>query len=108
MYGASSREDRELMPTYLLQWEAIRRAWAAGCRCYDMRGVYSAAPDRKDPEYGVYEFKRKFNAEMVTFIGEYDLVVRPCAYAAWRLLERATQRPAAWGLWLWNRLKVSA
>jgi peptidoglycan pentaglycine glycine transferase (the first glycine) len=108
MYGASSREDRELMPTYLLQWEAIRRAWAAGCRCYDMRGVHSAAPDRKDPEYGVYEFKRKFNAEMVTFIGEYDLVVRPCAYATWRLLERATQRPAAWGLWLWNRLRLSA
>lgn len=108
MYGASGEEDRNLMPAYLLQWVGITRAWTAGCGCYDMRGVYSKTPRPEDPEYGVYDFKQRFNAEMVTFIGEYDLVVRPCAYATWRLLERATQRPAAWGLWLWNRLRVSA
>ncbi len=104
MYGASTDEDRNLMPTYLLQWEGIRRSWAAGCRCYDMRGVHSATPHPEDPEYGVYDFKRKFNAEMVRFLGEYDLVVRPRAYAAWRRLEAAAQRPAAWAFRLRQRL----
>jgi lipid II:glycine glycyltransferase (peptidoglycan interpeptide bridge formation enzyme) len=98
MYGASNAEDRHLMPTYLLQWEGIQRAWQAGCRCYDMRGVYSRTPQPGHPEYGVYDFKRKFNAEMVGFLGEYDLVVRPGAYRAWRLLERVAQQPAAWAL----------
>jgi peptidoglycan pentaglycine glycine transferase (the first glycine) len=96
MYGASADEDRHLMPTYALQWEAIRRAWAGGCSCYDMRGVCSPAPDPADPDFGVYDFKRKFNARLVEFLGEYDLVLRPRVYAAWRSMERAAQRPAAW------------
>lgn len=104
MYGASSPEGRHLMPTYLLQWAGITRAWAAGCRCYDMRGVYSATPKPGDAEYGVYYFKRRFNAEMVTFLGEYDLVIRRRVYAAWRGLERAAQGPAAWAFWLWQQL----
>ncbi len=104
MYGASTEEDRHLMPTYLLQWEGICRAWAAGCRCYDMRGVSSGDPQPDHPEYGVYDFKRKFNAELVRFLGEYDLVVRPRAYAAWRRLEAAAQRPAAWAFRLRQRL----
>jgi lipid II:glycine glycyltransferase (peptidoglycan interpeptide bridge formation enzyme) len=107
MYGASADRDRHLMPTYLLQWMAIRRAWEAGCRCYDMRGVYSRTPEPDHPDYGVYDFKRKFNAEMVTLIGEYDLVVRPGAYRVWRALERMAQRPAAWALWLRQRVTAS-
>ncbi|MCS7061792.1 MAG: peptidoglycan bridge formation glycyltransferase FemA/FemB family protein, partial [Anaerolineae bacterium] len=39
LYGASSNEDRDLMPTYLLQWEAMRWARERGCRTYDMWGV---------------------------------------------------------------------
>lgn len=98
MYGASPPEDRNLMSTYLLQWQGIRWAWAAGCRCYDMRGVYSASPKPGDPEFGVYDFKRRFGAQMVTFLGEYDWVVRPQFYRLWRSLERAAQRPASWAL----------
>ena len=104
MYGASTDRDRHLMPTYLLQWTGIRRAWDAGCRCYDMRGVYSRTPQPDHPDYGVYDFKRKFNAEMVSFLGEYDFVVRPGAYHAWRILEGMVQRPAAWALRLRHRV----
>jgi len=32
LYGASGNEGRDLMPTYLLQWEAMRWARAKGCR----------------------------------------------------------------------------
>ena len=107
MYGASADRDRHLMPTYLLQWTGIRRAWEAGCRCYDMRGVYSRTPQPDHPDFGVYDFKRKFNAEMVSFLGEYDLAVRPGAYRAWRALERMVQRPAAWALRLRHRVAAS-
>jgi lipid II:glycine glycyltransferase (peptidoglycan interpeptide bridge formation enzyme) len=72
-----------------------------------MRGVYSRTPEPEHPDYGVYDFKRKFNAEMVSFIGEYDLVVRPAAYRVWRALERMAQRPAAWALRLRHRVAAS-
>jgi len=104
MYGASTGEDQNLMASYLLQWTGISRSWAAGCRCYDMRGVVSAKPSPEDPEYGVYEFKRRFNAELVSFLGEYDLVISPRVYAGWRWLEQAVQRPAAWSYRLYQKL----
>lgn len=108
MYGASDEEDRNLMPTYLLQWTAIERAWKAGARCYDMRGIYSLTPQPSDPEYGVYDFKRKFNAELVQFVGEYDLVIRPAVYAFWSRMEYAAQVPAEWAYRLWQRARLSA
>ena len=36
VYGASNNEERNRMPTYLLQWEAIRWAKARGCEEYDL------------------------------------------------------------------------
>jgi len=93
MYGATAAEERHRMAPYLLHWEGISRAWAIGSTSYDMRGVYSATPRPGDPEYGVFDFKRKFNAEMTTFLGEYDRIERPVAYRAWRRLESALQRP---------------
>ncbi|MFH1446735.1 MAG: peptidoglycan bridge formation glycyltransferase FemA/FemB family protein, partial [Chloroflexota bacterium] len=41
LYGMSLEEQRDKMPNYLLQWEAIRQSKAAGCTIYDMWG----APD---------------------------------------------------------------
>jgi len=92
------------MPTYLLQWEAIGRAWAAGCTCYDLRGVHSASPRPEEPDYGVYDFKRKLGAELVSFIGEFDLVTHPRIHAAWRSLEQLVQGPAGWAIRLRTRL----
>jgi len=37
-YGASSSRQRELMPNYLLQWEAMRWARSQGCWEYDLWG----------------------------------------------------------------------
>jgi hypothetical protein len=39
MYGASSSEQRNLMPNHLLQWEAMKWAQAQGCTTYDLWGI---------------------------------------------------------------------
>ena len=100
LYGASANHRRELMPAYAVQWEAIRRARAAGCTLYDFRGV-SGDLDEANPLYGLYRFKRGFGAELVEFVGEWDRPVRPLTYllaqhalpvvqqVAWRLRRRA-------------------
>ena len=39
LYGASSNKHRNLMSTYLLQWEMIKLAIRNNCKVYDFRGV---------------------------------------------------------------------
>ncbi|MGE5251929.1 MAG: lipid II:glycine glycyltransferase FemX [Bacteroidota bacterium] len=71
LYGMSSGAHREKMPAYLLQWEAIRRAKAAGCSLYDLWG----APDEfeeKDRMWGVYRFKEGFGGEVIRTAGAWD------------------------------------
>jgi lipid II:glycine glycyltransferase (peptidoglycan interpeptide bridge formation enzyme) len=79
LYGMSSRDHREHMPNYLLQWEAILRAKARGCQVYDLWG----APDQfeeNDPLWGVYRFKQGLGGTVVRHIGAWDLPVRPWTY----------------------------
>ncbi len=87
-YGMSSNEERNRMPTYLLQWEAIRWARAAGYRVYDFWG----APDtfsEDDPMWGVYRFKDGFGGQVVRHIGAWDYAPVPALYWAYeRLMPR--------------------
>ena len=39
LYGASSNENRNLMPNYLLQWTMIKQAIERKADIYDFRGV---------------------------------------------------------------------
>jgi lipid II:glycine glycyltransferase (peptidoglycan interpeptide bridge formation enzyme) len=70
-YGASSSEHRNLMPTYLLQWEAMRWAKQQGCAWYDFWG----APDEfneTDPMWGVFRWKEGFGGTVTRTIGAWD------------------------------------
>lgn len=79
LYGMSQRLHREKMPNYALQWEAMRRAKAAGCLEYDLWG----APDEfneSDSMWGVYRFKEGLGGKLVRHVGAWDLPVRPIYY----------------------------
>ena len=71
LYGASSSENRNLMATYALQWEAIKISKASGCSEYDMFGV-SPNPDPNHPLYGLYRFKTGFGGEIYHSLGCWD------------------------------------
>lgn len=96
-YGASADEERQRMPNYALQWEAIRWAKARGYRVYDMWG----APDEfheGDPLWGVYEFKRGFRGTITRHIGAWDYAPLPWLYSAYtrawpRLRDMMRKRP---------------
>jgi len=78
LYGASSNEYRQLMPNYLLQWEAMRWAKNQGALSYDLWGI----PDSDDPTEamaGVYRFKSGWGGHTVRFAGNYEYVCRPLA-----------------------------
>jgi peptidoglycan pentaglycine glycine transferase (the first glycine) len=88
MYGASADEGRNLMPTYLLQWESMLWAKEMGCQTYDLWGVpdeeaevlEAGFPERSEGLWGVYRFKRGFGGRLVRSPGAWDLVYAPLRY----------------------------
>jgi lipid II:glycine glycyltransferase (peptidoglycan interpeptide bridge formation enzyme) len=91
LYGASTDEERNRMPTYLLQWEAMKWAKARGCEEYDLWGVpdeEEAALEanfetRHDGLWGVYRFKRGFGGELKRAAQAMDRVYNPLLYWAY-------------------------
>ncbi len=95
-YGASSDLQRDRMPNYLLQWEAMRWAKSQGCIEYDLWGV----PDedlstleahfatRSDGLWGVYRFKRGFGGVLKRSAGSWDRVYNPFLYRAYALWQK--------------------
>lgn len=87
-YGASSDSGRNLMPTYLLQWEAIKWAISKGCLEYDLWGIPDEDLDalerdflkRSDGLWGVYRFKRGFGGTLRRSAGAWDKIYKPLLY----------------------------
>ena len=79
VYGASSNSHRNLMPTYLIQWNCIKWAMEEGCKWYDFRGGY---PDEDNPLHGIFKFKQGFCPEYMEFMGEADLIMDKLGYKA--------------------------
>lgn len=92
LYGASSDEERNRMPTYLLQWEAMRWARARGAEEYDLWGVPDADEatleaqfeGRRDGLWGVYRFKRGFGGEVMRAHQALDRIYNPLLYRAYQ------------------------
>jgi lipid II:glycine glycyltransferase (peptidoglycan interpeptide bridge formation enzyme) len=91
VYGASNDQERNRMPTYLLQWEAIRWAKSHGCEEYDLWGVPDENEEtleanfetRHDGLWGVYRFKRGFGGELKRAAQALDRVYNPLLYWAY-------------------------
>jgi lipid II:glycine glycyltransferase (peptidoglycan interpeptide bridge formation enzyme) len=86
LYGSSSDAERNLMPTYSLQWAAMRAAKARGCLSYDLYGI----PPTEDPDHpmaGLYRFKTGFGGEIAHRAGSWDYPLSALGYAAYRAAE---------------------
>lgn len=91
-YGASSDEERNRMPAYLIQWEAMRWAKSRGCQEYDLWGVpdcneevlESGFTEREDGLWGVYRFKRGYGGNILRSVGAWEKVYVPGLYKAYR------------------------
>jgi peptidoglycan pentaglycine glycine transferase (the first glycine) len=90
---------RSFRPGHALDWEAVRWAKARGCEELNLggSGIRRFPPDREDPGFGVYEYKRGFRASLNCLTGYYDLVFQPMRYRLFRFAERVQP--------LWDRLQ---
>ena len=88
LYGASASHHRDRMPTYLLQWEAMKWARKQGCTQYDLWGIpdydqevlEGQFADRSDGLWGIYRFKRGFGGEIKRSAGPWDRVYQSIIY----------------------------
>ena len=92
MYGASSNEQRNLMPNHLLQWTGMQWAKSHGCWYYNFRGIPDVLEEGQEL-WGVYLFKRGFGGYAMRFLETQDLVYKPLIYKLYmRLLEMKRRR----------------
>lgn len=91
LYGASTDEERNRMPAYLLQWEAMLWAKKRGAEEYDLWGIpdeenevlESNFETRKDGLWGVYRFKRGFGGIARRAVAPLDKVFNPLVYSVY-------------------------
>jgi lipid II:glycine glycyltransferase (peptidoglycan interpeptide bridge formation enzyme) len=79
VYGMSRNAHREKMPTYLLQWEAMKRARAKSCTIYDLWGAPEVF-DESDSMWGVYRFKEGLGGQVIRTLGAWDFAPSPFWY----------------------------
>jgi peptidoglycan pentaglycine glycine transferase (the first glycine) len=79
VYGMSREAHREKMPTYLLQWDAMKWARARGCATYDLWGAPDIF-DERDSMWGVFRFKDGLGGQVVRTLGAWDYAPNPLWY----------------------------
>ncbi len=86
--SVSDPELRKLMPSDLLQWEAMRWAKAQGYAVYDFYGAPNEF-DESDRMWGVYQFKKDFGGLVARHVGAWDYApVAPLYTLYTRLMPR--------------------
>ena len=79
VFGGSSSEERNRVPTYLAQWEAICHAKKLNCDFYNFGGI-----SINDKIYigwkGLTIFKKKFGGKEITHSDFFDVIVNQFWY----------------------------
>ena len=99
VYGASSNEDRKMMPNHAMQWAMMQWARERGCKLYDFRGVHDVPKPENaganfdvstldtsqlmESEDGLVRFKAGFGAQLSEYVGEWDLPLQRNWYWLW-------------------------
>lgn len=88
--GASQDKFRNLMPSYLIQAEAVKLSSAKGCKYYDMSGSVPRNDINNSSHgfYGITKFKTNFSTDIIEYIGCYDFALNPKKKMLWDRAER--------------------
>lgn len=100
-YGASSSQNREVMASNLMYFEACKFGKKLGLTTFDLWGALGPNPSPKDPFYGFHRFKEGYGGKLVEFVGSYDLVLNEPMYkifhtvdsTRWKLLNLRQKLP---------------
>ncbi len=79
LFGASLKPFMKYNSQYLLQWEMIKYAKENNYQNFNFYGIEPAF-HQDHPMFGLFDFKRGFDARPVELIGEFDYILNKRAY----------------------------
>ena len=85
LYAANDMNYGKFYSNYLVYRHQIRRAKEAGCEFLDMFGTIGK-PDPSGQLNGLDDFKKKWGGKLLEFAGEFDYVLNPLMYTAFKTL----------------------
>lgn len=74
LFGASYKKYMKYNPQYMLQWEMINYAIDNKYEAFNFYGI-DGNFNKESKGFGLFDFKRGFNAKVHELIGEFDLVI---------------------------------
>lgn len=85
LFGASYKPFMRYNSQYLLQYEMLKFAIDEGYDKFNFYGI-DGNFNEDSVNYGLFDFKRGFNADVHELIGEFDLIVNKSLYKQYNLL----------------------
>lgn len=83
LFGASYKEFMKYNSQYLLQYEMINYAVENGYETFNFYGI-DGNFNEESKGYGLFDFKRGFNACVHELVGEFDLVISKKTYKMYK------------------------
>ena len=84
LLGASYKGFMKYNSQYLLQWKMINYAKEHNYQTFNFYGI-DGDFSKESKNYGLFDFKRGFGAEVVELIGEFDLVIDKPMYILYNI-----------------------
>ena len=84
LVGSSNYEQRDFRGPYAIHWHMIQEAIKEGYDFYNFYGISGYFEPGKEG-YGVFDFKRGFNAIVHEYIGNFILPCKPFIFKIYRL-----------------------
>lgn len=82
--SGTSANYKEFNPKYAFYNEHIKDTLNKHLTYVNFYGI-SGDMDKSGPFYGIYELKKGFNPEIVELLGEFDYIINPFGYYAYKL-----------------------
>ncbi len=87
VHGGNNSKLMNLNGNYLCYYTIMKDAYDEGYKKLDCFGTCGYAnPDKKNPIYGIHNFKKRLGGEFTEFIGEFDLVTNKFMYTVFTKL----------------------
>ena len=91
LFGASYKEYMKFNGQHFLNFKMIKYALNNGYEKYNLYGI-TGNFNEENENYGLFDFKRGFNADVVELIGEFTLITNKFSYKLYKIMLKIYQK----------------
>lgn len=91
LFGASYKEYMKFNGQHFLNFKMIKYALNNGYEKYNLYGI-TGNFNEENENYGLFDFKKGFNADVVELIGEFTLITNKFSYKLYKIMLKIYQK----------------